>query len=223
MGAVGEPVDRRNGSDDRRRTVAAVIDAAETLALDHDLSTVDLADVARRAGVDPEIVRTHFGSMDGVALALAERAFEANVVYMDAAYSSSTDPVEQLRAAARWYVTFHEDHPTNFRLLAFPYGPAGHDGPAGVIADRIADKIQAQNARLAAVLQQGIDAGVVRPVDPERTATFLWAAWNGLVSLRWRPDRLRCDRAELDELVELAVAVLAEGLLAPPPRRRRWR
>ena len=209
-------------AEDDRRTVAAIVDAAESLALDTPLSSLSVDDVARRAEVDAGAVVHHFGSMDGLALALAERAFEANVVYMDAAYSSSADPVEQLRAAARWYVTFHEDHPTNFRLLAFPHGPDRRTGPAGLIADRISDKIQAQNARLAAALRSGIEAGLIRPVDPDRTATFLWAAWNGLVSLRWRPDRLQRDRAELDELVDLAVEILSHGLLVPPAPRRRW-
>lgn len=209
---------------DDRRTVAAIVEAAENLALDHDLSAVPAATVESMAEVEPGSIRSHFGSMEGLSLALAERAFEANIVYMDAAYSSSPDAVEQLRAAARWYVTFHEDHPASFRLLAFPYGPRVHVGPAGVIAERIADKIQAQNGRLADTLREGIAAGLVRPVDPEQAAVFLWAAWNGLVSLRWRPDHLRRDRRQLDELVDLAVDVIANGLLVPPaPARRRWR
>jgi TetR/AcrR family transcriptional regulator len=209
---------------DDRRTVAAIVEAAETLALDHDLSVVPVSTVESMADVDPGSIRSHFGSMEGLSLALAERAFEANIVYMDAAYSSSPDAVEQLRAAARWYVTFHEDHQASFRLLAFPYGPRAHEGPAALIAERIADKIQAQNDRLADTLRGGIAAGLIRPVDPEQAAVFLWAAWNGLVSLRWRPDHLRRDRRQLDELVDLAVDVIANGLLAPPaPTRRRWR
>ena len=206
-----------------RRTAAAIVDAAEALALDRDLGSVTLDDVADAAGVDPSAVRAHFGTVEGVALAVAERAFEANVVYMDAAYGSSTDPVEQLRAAARWYVTFHEDHPASFRLLAFPYGPRRTDGPAAAIADRVAAKVRERNERLAAALQLGIDAGLIRDVDPRRAATFLWAAWNGVVSLRGRPDALRLERAELDEVVELAVDIVSNGLLVPPRPRSRLR
>lgn len=208
---------------DTRRTVAAIVDAAEDLALDRDLTALTIEEIAAAAEVEPSAVRDHFGTVEGLALALAERAFEANVVYMDAAYSSSTDPVEQLRAAARWYVTFHEDHPASFRLLAFPYGPRALDGPAGLIAERIADKLRVQNARLAGALRAGMEAGLIRQLDPERAAIFLWSAWNGLVSLRWRPDVLRCDREELDALVDLAVDVVSHGLLAPPRARRRWR
>ena len=207
-----------------RRAVAAIVDAAEAIALDRDLTAVTVDDIAESAGVSPGSVREHFGTMEGVALAVAERAFEATTVYMDAAYSSSADPVEQLRAAARWYVNFHEDHPSSFRLLAFPYGPRRSSGPAAMIAERVADKVRERNERLAHALQQGIDAGLIRPVDPRRTAIFLWAAWNGVVSLRWRPDAMRLERAELDQVVELAVDVVSNGLLAPPkgrPRRRR--
>lgn len=206
-----------------RRTVAAIVDAAESLALDLDLSGVSVEEIAHAAAVPVDAVRNHFGSIEGLGLALAERAFEANVVYMDAAYTSSDDPVEQLRAAARWYVTFHEDHPASFRLLAFPHGPTVHEGPAAVIADRIADKIAAQNSRLAEALRQGIDAGLLRPLDPDRTAMFLWSAWNGLISLRWRPDHLRRNRDELDELVDLAVEVVARGVRVAAPSPRGWR
>ena len=214
-----------DASAEERRAVAAIVDAAESIALDRDLSSVTVDDIAEAADVSPGSVRDHFGTMEGVALAVAERAFEATTVYMDAAYSSSADPVEQLRAAARWYVNFHEDHPASFRLLAFPYGPRRRDGPAAAIADRVAAKVRERNERLAAALRLGIDAGVIRDVDPLRAAVFLWSAWNGVVSLRWRPDPLRIDRNELDQLVDLAVDVVSHGLLAPAtkgrPRRRR--
>ena len=47
-----------------------------------------------------------------------------------------------------------------------------------------------QNGKLAAALRDGIAAGTVRPdLDVEATATVLWAAMNGVLSLSWRTDR----------------------------------
>jgi len=62
-------------------------------------------------------------------------------------------------------------------------------------------------------LHDGITAGAVRRVDPERTATILWAAWNGIISLAWRPDTLRCEEKRLRELLAAATDIIALGLL----------
>jgi TetR/AcrR family transcriptional regulator len=44
-------------------------------------------------------------------------------------------------------------------------------------------------------------------------ATVLWAAWNGIISLAWRPDPLRHDEARLRTLLQTATDVIAHGLL----------
>jgi TetR/AcrR family transcriptional regulator len=44
-------------------------------------------------------------------------------------------------------------------------------------------------------ISRGIDACVARPVDPETVATVLWATWNGIISLGWRPVGLRRSEA----------------------------
>ncbi len=50
-------------------------------------------------------------------------------------------------------------------------------------------------------------------VDPERTATALWAAWNGILSPAWRPDALRHDPEELRRLLDVATDIVRHGLL----------
>jgi hypothetical protein len=62
-------------------------------------------------------------------------------------------------------------------------------------------------------ISRGIDAGVARPVDPEKVATVLWATWNGIISLGWRPDDLRRSEAELRDLLVTATDLIANGLL----------
>lgn len=88
------------------------------------------------------------------------------------------------------------------------------EGPAAEIADRVAAGVEMQNARLVAALEEGIAEGQVRDVDPQRTATALWAMLNGLLALSWRADRLRTTPAETTELLAEAIEILHLGLQA---------
>jgi TetR/AcrR family transcriptional regulator len=59
-------------------------------------------------------------------------------------------------------------------------------------------------------------AGLPRDMDPDAVATVLWAAWNGIISLGWRPDGLRRDEAELRRLPRTATDLVTYGLLRQP-------
>jgi len=53
----------------------------------------------------------------------------------------------------------------------------------------------------------------IRKVDPEDAATVLWAAWNGIISLGWRPDGLQRSDKELRRLLRLATEAFAHGMI----------
>jgi len=61
-------------------------------------------------------------------------------------------------------------------------------------------------------IERGVEDGSIRPVDPRRTATVLWASWNGIISLAWRPDELRQDEEGLEQLLTLAAELFSSGL-----------
>lgn len=193
----------------KRRTAAAILEAAESLIAERgDAGTID--QVAERADVAVGSVYNHFGSRDGLLMVLAERAFEANAQAMNAAYERRGTAVEQITAAANEFARFHQRHPELFRLLAFPPAPGGAAGRA--VAARIAERVDRQNARLIDALERAIAAGDVRPIDSRRTATVLWAAWCGLIALRWRPDSLQVSEEELRRLLDVAADIVANGL-----------
>jgi hypothetical protein len=58
-----------------------------------------------------------------------------------------------------------------------------------------------------------VAAGTIREVDPDAVATVLWASWNGIISLGWRPDDLHRSDRELRALLRTATDVIALGLL----------
>jgi len=201
-------VDRR-----KERTINALLGAAEELLRTRHVDEVTVEEVAELAGVAVGSIYNHFGSKAGLHAALVERALRVDRNFMDRAYRISDTPVEQIRAAAEQYLAFYLAHPDYFRMLAFP-DPPGRYAAGQELAQRLAHSVQEQNQRLVDAIREGTARGDLRAVDPEEVATVLWAAWNGIISLAWRPDALRRDHTRLRELLDAATDVIAGGLLA---------
>ncbi|WP_345608918.1 TetR/AcrR family transcriptional regulator [Pseudonocardia adelaidensis] len=206
----------------KERTTTALLQAAEALFRDRSVDDVTVEQIAESAGVAVGSIYNHFGSKAGLHAALVERALQADRDFMDLTYGSAGSPVEQIQAAAEQYLAFYLAHPDHFRMLAFP-DPPGRYAAGRELSERLARSVDEQNQRLVDAIRRGIAAGELRAVDPDHVATVLWAAWNGIISLAWRPDALRRDHAQLRELLETATDVIADGLRtrATPGRTRR--
>ncbi|WP_433473892.1 TetR/AcrR family transcriptional regulator [Spirillospora sp. CA-142024] len=197
----------------RQRTVEALLRAAEEIFSTRGADEVTVEEIARKAGVAVGSIYNHFGSKSGLHAAVVEQALGVDRDHMDRAYGEERTPVEQLYAAADEYLEFYLAYPEYFRMLAFPGEPGQY--PAGrEVAERLARSVDGQNRRMVEALRRAMDAGAIRAVDPEEAATVLWAAWNGVISLGWRPDSLRRSEPELRRLVHTATDIIANGLLA---------
>ena len=195
----------------KRRTIDALLQAAEEVFGERPADEITVEEIAARAGVAVGSIYNHFGSKAGLQTAVLDRALALDRSYMDRAYTEGRTPADQIAAAAEQYLRFYLEHPDYFRMLAFPPEP-GHYPAARELAERLAERVDEQNARLVDALQRAIDAGEVRELDARAVATFLWASWNGVISLAWRPDALRHDERELRELLAAATDVIALGL-----------
>jgi hypothetical protein len=91
------------------------------------------------------------------------------------------------------------------------------DVPPGDMADeverRIADKVESLVGDIADVLRRADAAGELHCADPVRTSIFLWGAWNGVLSLNLRPDRLRLEPAEMQRVLALGREIIERGLV----------
>jgi AcrR family transcriptional regulator len=191
-------------------TAQAVVRAALDLLVEGGTGAVTLDAIAERADVAVQTIYNRVGGRSAVLGAVAEMAYAANRRYMDEAYATQGSVVDRLRAVARAYTRFADEQPHQYRLLVNPPTSAGFDR-AGVLTTE-------QNRKLSALLRHGIDEGILNDsLDPDRTATALWAMLDGVLSLAFRSDDAGVHGTELSALVGTVEVLLLEGLLRTAP------
>lgn len=206
------PTDDGKTRDPRRqRTVDALIGAAEGVFADRPLDEVTVEEIAGRAGVAVGSIYNNFGSKAGLHAAVVGRALDVDREYMDRAYTPERSPIEQLVAAGEQYLRFYLERPEFFRMLAAP-APLGTYAASTEVATALACRVDEQNARMADAIERGIADGTIRQVDAARAAKVLWASWNGVIGLAWRPDGLQEDERGLAGLLSLAADMVSRGL-----------
>ena len=206
MTVTPAPTDRR-----RRRTVAAILDAAERLfgQLGYRAATVEA--IAREADVAIGSIYFNFkGGKRDIYLALAERAVAINEAAMAAARDEQAGALDQLAALGDAYVRFHLEHPLALRLV----GLRDLDGPSdprldGVRKD-IAKRLKVMMNDIRGVIARAVDEGdAPAGTDPEAAAAFFWGAWNGTLALHARG---LLTRRQLDAALATGRALLLAGI-----------
>lgn len=189
------------------RTTAAILDAAEALFGERGFHDATMDEIAEAAGVAVGSIYFHFGSKEALHLALVERALDVNERYMAAAYGHGRSPLEEVLAAGDAYLRFHLEHPGYFRMIALAPEVNSPEGQR-----RIADRVERLVGAVGDAIARAAAAGEVAVDDAQDAAVFLWGAWNGVVALHQRQDRLRLDDARLVEILELGKQIVLRGL-----------
>ena len=138
-----------------------------------------MEDLSEAADVAVGSIYAHFGGKEGVYSALVDRALALDQRYSEEGFAGGDGPLERLVGMGEGYLRFAREHPAYFRLFRFPPPdrPSAEEAPGP--AARIAERIRAEVARMAGLLREAAEEGVIRPVDPEPMARFMWAAWTG--------------------------------------------
>jgi AcrR family transcriptional regulator len=198
----------------QRRTIQAreaILDAAESILSEGGIAALTTEEVARRTDIAIQTVYNRVGGKQALLIAIAERALEATRAFLDVAYAEGGTPDEQIRRVSLAYARLAFERPHSFRIFANP-----PEEPEAI--KKVAALANEQHAKLANIIQQGIDAGLVRPaLNPEVTATALWAMMNGLLTIALREDAMRPSMVSPQALVEMAFLVLESGLQHPSP------
>jgi TetR/AcrR family transcriptional regulator len=199
----------------KARTATAILDAGERLFLSRGFVATTIEDLSEQADVAVGSIYAHFGSKDGVYAALIDRALELDKRYSDEGFAAAGSPLERLVGLAEGYLRFAREHPGHFRLFRFPPSDRPDADAAPQPAARVARRIREETARMSELLSEAIAEGVVRSVDPQATARFLWAAWDGVIASHLGPANMSLTDTEFEAVLERARETIVLGLLDP--------
>jgi len=155
-----------------------IIDAAEQLLIETgDERTVSIRAIAQAVGVSPPAVYLHFPDKESLIYAVCAKQFAIFDAELEAAAAPATDSTDELRRRGRAYAQFGLAHREAYRIM-FMGHPEGHADETVVGAGSVAFQ------HLVDAVQQGIDRGEFRAVDPVQAAIGIWTAVHGITSLR---------------------------------------
>jgi TetR/AcrR family transcriptional regulator len=197
----------------KARTAAAILDAAERLFLGRGYTATTMEDLSDAADVAVGSIYAHFGGKEGVYSALVDRALALDQRYGEEGLAAGNSPLERLVGMGEGYLRFAREHPAYFRLFRFPPPdrPSAEEAPGA--AARVAERISTEVVRMAGLLRDAAEEGVIRPVDPEPMARFMWAAWDGVIAAHLGPANMDISDAEFERMLNQARESLIRGLL----------
>jgi AcrR family transcriptional regulator len=163
---------QRSGQEALRRTL---LDAASRLLMAEGPGALTMRRVAGAAGCSTTVLYTMFGGKEGLADALYREGFERLRRRLEAV--ADDDPLRRLGALANAYRANALAERAYYGVMFQQAIPGFRPSAASLAAARASLEVLARAVRAA------MDAGALRPGDPQPVAEVLWAAVHGVVSL----------------------------------------
>jgi AcrR family transcriptional regulator len=197
--------DSRNSA--RRELVEhEIFEQATQLFAERGFAGTSLQDVADAMGMSRPSLYYYVKSKDALLAKLVTEITEGPAAEMDAiAERANLDPIGKLRAIARLIAVRRATQPARFRLLV----RSEAELPPELAAAHKAGRKAVLNS-LTAVIDEGIVAGQLRPVDPRVAALGVlglcnWVAW-------WfHPHGRDSVDGIADQLTDMAIAALSRA------------
>jgi AcrR family transcriptional regulator len=200
----------------RARTSKAILDASATLFFERGLQRTTIDEIAEAAGVSVGSVYVHFGSKEGLYLALVEHAVALSQQYTQGA-ADDPSPLRRVLNLGEAYVEFALGEPIAFRIASMQMFDPSVSAGLGDVAERIAERISGTITGLRADLVAAMEAGEIVRIEPDLAMTYLWGSWSGVLALSLREAPLRVDADAVRTTLQAASAVLVRGLSPEPP------
>ncbi|WP_121257739.1 TetR/AcrR family transcriptional regulator [Nocardioides ferulae] len=197
------------GSRRRERTRALLLDATERLLSQRAPEEIRIDDVAAEAGVSPASVYVHFGTKDALLAAVTERVLAVATDALRTAFAAETSPLERFAGAGAAYLRLLLDHPAVVKYLTV----TGERGPRAPVEEEVVVRFSQLRGEFEQSIRDAVEAGAIRPVDPELMSYFLFGAWNGVAALALRRDALAVSPQGVEQAVIEAGLTLLDGLI----------
>jgi TetR/AcrR family transcriptional regulator, cholesterol catabolism regulator len=195
-----------------QRRSEQLLDAAARLMERDGSQAVSMQALAAEAGVSVGLIYRYFGGKDELLLAVIVDVLEAFATRVPAAVEAAgDDPVHRLAAAFRAYCEVIDEH-RHAAVLTYRESKSLTEAGRG----RIKDLEVRTSEPLRTLLREGVDAGVLAPVDVELVAYNMLLTAHGWALKHWYLERT----LSFDDYVAKQTALALRSLLEPRRRRR---
>lgn len=195
--------------DTRERILSCACD----LYLVEGLDGFTMRKLARKVGVTAPALYRHFEGKDEVLLEVVVTAYRSLIQYLHPALGGST-PRDRFARAGEGYMEFALQNPRYYEILYSYTEFLGLDE----LPDEIQTLIAGINQFWLDRVRECMDAGVLRPGDPEIVSRTFWALSHGLLSIYHR-QMLCVSPEEIREVFTESIQQLVEGVGIPEGAR----
>jgi AcrR family transcriptional regulator len=188
-----------------------ILGAALRIIRDEGFAALTMRKIAEAIEYSPATIYLHFASRDEIALALVADGFGKLVAHMAPALHEE-DPLARVEAIGRYYLDFAQREPETYRLI---FMEDERFAAPIMLALKESDGNDGDTAFgfLLATVQELIDRGIYRPLNPKAVAALLWSSLHGIAALK-----LSCSQYPFEggilEPGALVMDILMRGLLA---------
>jgi TetR/AcrR family transcriptional regulator len=168
---------------EREQRKSNILDTARELLLEKGLNATSINQIAKRAELSVGAIYFYYKDKEELFAALQLEGLELLHEAIRKAVAKKAAPDKKIRAIAMAYLQFSEEHKNYFDIINyFLTSPETIFSPE--LKSEIDEHGDASIAMMTLAVQEGIDAGLFKPVDPKRQAIILWAAFNGMIQLK---------------------------------------
>jgi len=189
-------------TDPRERILASACE----LYLEHGLDGFSMRKLAKQVGVTAPALYRHYHGREAVLTDVVREAFAEFTRYIYRALAQPT-PLERFLGAGQGYLDFVFDHPRYYSII--------HTSPDALGMDAMPEDIQAMGCAIHQFwndrVRECMEAGLLKPGDPEVTSITMWAHAHGMIQLFHR-GQLRISAEEFRPLFEASCERLMAGI-----------
>lgn len=183
-----------------------ILDAAGSLFLEHGYEGLSMRQIAERIGYSATTIYRYYENKDDLLFAIVYEGFVRFGKQLAKAAQGSDDPRERLPALGHAYIEFGLKNPVYYQLMFMQR----FDFLFESRAEQKAPMIDSFGV-LRQVVEQAMQAGIIKQGDPETTATVIWAVVHGITSLAIA-DAKRFNKKQVRQSTELAMQMIRDGL-----------
>lgn len=198
----------------RRRDI---IHAARECFFQRGFENTTIQQIAGRVELSTGTIYLYFKSKEEIYVSILEEGLDIMLELFRTGIRPGLSATANLQNVIAAFMRFHASYGQYLDIMAFMRLSSEHSSsiPAELQA-RVRDQVEACYAEVEQVIQQGIDAGELRPVDTRGFARSLWGLLTGLVRSFEASEEgplggTQDETLSLQDVVELATTLMLDG------------